>query len=628
MLSIQDEDLIFLISLPRSGSTLLQHILASHSKIAATAEPWVLFPAALALRKGALVGDYNANIGLVALSEFLGQLEDGEDRYYTAVRTMALDLYGAFVTKQGRQRFLDKTSRYYLILPEIFRIFPKARYVFLLRNPLAVLASYLDYMVFGNIVRLGEAGIRNDLFDGYRLIRQGIRYFGDDAIVVRYEDLVENPENTISVLCEKLKLDFEPKMLNYGEQVGLLPGKMVDPKSIQKHQAPVKDHLATWQSRFSTRQERHLARAFLAHLGTELVNSLGYSFEQLESSVAAPGWGWRPLVRWNLLMLPPGRRTRIQKSELGITSAWQKDGLGGISKRLGKRGGKMILALFRQALRVCRKRVKTILYARPRPRWATAICKRDSSYHAYPPQAVSSEYQLVENPKLLASQLEYGWRTRSVADRQLAAYRPLLDEMHRGNPRQDFKAAAQALCLTKLNALTLLEVGCGNGYYSEVLSFLTRRPIQYTGLDYSQSMVESARATYAQHQFVVASATELPYPDQSFDVVWSGTVLMHLVNYERAIEEASRVSHHFCIFHSTPVLSENATTFLTKRAYGTPVVEVILNQLEFESLLHNHGLVIRHILESLPYQPGNVIKGAMHTLTYVCEKVDASESRT
>jgi SAM-dependent methyltransferase len=241
------------------------------------------------------------------------------------------------------------------------------------------------------------------------------------------------------------------------------------------------------------------------------------------------------------------------------------------------------------------------------------------SSQKYGSQAVSSDHEVVD-PSQLSSESLRGWQAPSVAKRQHVAYLSLLKEMYQGNPRQDFVVAAQALRLASLPNPRVLEIGCGNGYYSEVLPYLSGRRIEYVGLDYSHAMIESAREQYPHRQFIIGDAILLPFADNFYDIVWSGTILMHLRDYERAIAETCRVARRFCIFHSTPVLADGHTTFLSKKAYGTTVVEVIMNQVELENLLHDYGLVIRHVLESLPYDVGGVVAGTVNTLTYVCEK--------
>ncbi len=287
-----------------------------------------MFPAAYALRPGALLADYNAHVGQIALSEYLAQLDNGEDQYFVALRKMALHLYDAFLTKHNAEVFLDKTSRYYLILPELVRTFPEAKYVFLVRNPLAVLASFLNTMVNDSPYGLSEPGVRKDLLEGYKLIRQGIEQVGDDAIVINYEELVGEPEATIALLCKRLKIPFEPEMLNYGKKLGVLPGKLVDPKSIHKHDTPVKDYVDAWQSLFVTSQERYIAQVFLTHLGPELVNSFGYSYQDLYATVPFDENRWAPVAKWDVLMTPRDQRNYLKSCKIAIAyifHTWQKE---------------------------------------------------------------------------------------------------------------------------------------------------------------------------------------------------------------------------------------------------------------------------------------------------------------
>ena len=84
-------------------------------------------------------------------------LPDGEDDYWSALRGFALELY-AKAAEPDATHFLDKTPRYHYIAPELFRLFPDAKVVFLWRNPLAVVASIVETWTQGQVERGPVAG--------------------------------------------------------------------------------------------------------------------------------------------------------------------------------------------------------------------------------------------------------------------------------------------------------------------------------------------------------------------------------------------------------------------------------------------------------------------------------------
>ena len=89
----------------------------------------------------------------------------------------------------------------------------------------------------------------------------------------------------------------------------------------------------------------------------------------------------------------------------------------------------------------------------------------------------------------------------------------------------------------------ILNVGCGPG---TVTAGLARRSGRVMGLDMSAEMVEEARRHAADcgldnASFQVGSAYDLPWDDDSFDVVYAHQVLQHLPDPVRALREARRV---------------------------------------------------------------------------------------
>jgi len=238
-----------------------------------------------------------------------------------------------------------------------------------------------------------------------------------------------------------------------------------------------------------------------------------------------------------------------------------------------------------------------------------------------PPTRASADYSLLSRESAEHG-LYNGWHDHSVAERQDAAYRLLIQEMYAGQPRQDFLVAADALRYTGMDHPLILEVGCGSGYYNEILSYLLDRSVRYLGLDYSAAMLQRARKRYCEQLFVLGDATALPFADGTLDVVMNGVSLMHISSYETAIAEARRVAARWCIFHTVPVLRNRQTTFLQKKVYGEPAFEVIFNEAELHQILEQGGLVVRQVLESIPYELKLVVGEPTVTKTYVCEVRD------
>jgi len=220
-----------------------------------------------------------------------------------------------------------------------------------------------------------------------------------------------------------------------------------------------------------------------------------------------------------------------------------------------------------------------------------------------------------------------GWLSDRTAARQDRAYSRLVAAMKRGTPRVDLAIAAEAVAATDITNVQVIEVGCGGGYYSEIFTHLLEGKVQYSGTDYSEPTIRRARRRYPSLPFCVGDATGLPFADRTFDVVFDGAALMHILEYETAIREAARVASRYCIFHGVPTFEGHRTTYLRKYAYGAPVIEIVFCEDEFISICESAGLQLVRQWTGLPYDVSHVTGYRSRAETFLFARVDRPRTR-
>jgi Sulfotransferase family len=269
-------NLIFLISQPRAGSTLLQRVLGGHPAIHTVSEPWLMLHPVYALR--GVQAEYGGHLAHPALLDFLRALPAGEDTYLEAVRLMCSYLYDSALEQANKSLFLDKTPRYYLIVPELLRIFPEARFIIMLRNPLAVVASIVSTWTTWHSSSL--SAWRDDLLRAPELLLAAISQAGKRGIVVRYEEFVEGPEIEVTRLCQHLGIPFHTEMIDYAAS-GLPRWALGDQVGLYSRTQPDGSRSLAWTRQLRQPRTWRAAHGYLHLLGRETVNALGYRFDEV-----------------------------------------------------------------------------------------------------------------------------------------------------------------------------------------------------------------------------------------------------------------------------------------------------------------------------------------------------------
>jgi hypothetical protein len=242
------EKLIFLIGSPRSGSTLLQRMIGSHSAIFTHPEPHLITPLAyLGYHDTVDAAPYDHINAAAAFRELVAELPRGEEDYLDALRAYADTLYGRLTEAAGAAYFLDKTPAYGLVLPFLTKLYPRARYVVLTRHPFAILHSVAHSFFAGDYHQAQEF---NPIVQRYvPAVGALLRERPVDCVHVRYEDVVQDPEASMRRILEHLGLPFEPGCVEYGQQQHITKS-FGDPHSVERHTRPVTDSLDKWAQDF------------------------------------------------------------------------------------------------------------------------------------------------------------------------------------------------------------------------------------------------------------------------------------------------------------------------------------------------------------------------------------------
>ena len=230
---------IFILGLPRAGSTLLEQILASHSAVEATAE-------------------------LPLISQIAGELGGGRRRseqnlYPQCLTSMSRDqreslgqryLDGASTYRADKPFFIDKMPNNWVHIGLIKTILPNATIIDARRHPMAAcFANFKQLFARGQEFTYGLEEIGHYYADYMRLMDHWHSVLPHGLMTVQYETVVEDLETQVRVLLDHCNLPFEEQCLRYYEK-----DRAVRTASSEQVRQPIyRDALSVWQ-----RYEAHL----------------------------------------------------------------------------------------------------------------------------------------------------------------------------------------------------------------------------------------------------------------------------------------------------------------------------------------------------------------------------------
>jgi amino acid adenylation domain-containing protein len=293
---------IFILSPPRSGTTLLRVMLAGHPGLFAASELQLLGFNTLAERQRAYSGKYSLWLegAIRAVMELKGCGAGEANRLiqeYTQQGLTTQELYALLQEWIGDRVLVDKSPSYVLdlaTLEKAERDFRDPLYIHLVRHPYSMIRSFENYHM-DQVLFLKPHPFPPRLLGELVWIishQNAMRFLhgipDDRQFHLRYEDLVARPDLCMQNLCRSLSLEFRPEMLDPYANVstkmtdGIYPeSKPMGDTRFLEHGRIRRDMAESWKG--------VLEDDFLSEITWSLAVSLGFDApEEIDSEFAAP----------------------------------------------------------------------------------------------------------------------------------------------------------------------------------------------------------------------------------------------------------------------------------------------------------------------------------------------------
>ncbi|HEX4959375.1 MAG TPA: non-ribosomal peptide synthase/polyketide synthase, partial [Thermoanaerobaculia bacterium] len=294
---------VFVLSPPRSGSTLLRVMLGGHPELFAPPELELLSFNTLRERSAAFSGrdSFWLEGAIRAVMEIRGcgpeearEILDGCEREDLTTT----ELYGRMQEWLGERILVDKTPSYALdpvILERAEESFEEPLYIHLIRHPGGMIRSFVEAKLDQIFFRHEHGFSRRELAELIWLAsHQNVEAFlqgipADRQHWVRFEDLLREPESVLRGICAFLRLDYDPAM---AEPYQPSSARMTDgPHAESRMLGDVKFHEHSGvDASVADRWRESVPESSLGEATRSLASELGYEIALEEGE-------WQPIER-------------------------------------------------------------------------------------------------------------------------------------------------------------------------------------------------------------------------------------------------------------------------------------------------------------------------------------------
>ena len=215
---------VFIVGVPRAGTTLLQSILCNSEQYFPIPETHFFSKVAFGIPKKNLNAYQKEKLLRILKRKSRIDIDPAQLLTLNSKKAIFEFIIGQYNSK-NKETFLEKTPRHIFHYSEIMHHYPDARFICMIREPRNTVSSILQMRPETNksVARVAYfyCKLANRIFEISK---------NKNVIVVRYEDMVNNTKETIYDVCEFLQLPYNSHLL---EDVAA-PSAIIAPNEIWK----------------------------------------------------------------------------------------------------------------------------------------------------------------------------------------------------------------------------------------------------------------------------------------------------------------------------------------------------------------------------------------------------------
>ncbi len=200
-------DPVFIVGMPRSGTTLLQGILSNTGNYFPMPETHFFSRATYGLRENDLSQKDCQTIRRILYRKARIEVAEDAFRHLNSQKEVFEYVIGQF-NPDKKNTFLEKTPRHIFFYSKICSYYPSAKFICMIREPKNIVSSRLRKHPKRKKSLIRLALLYNKISAAILKIESK-----DNVIVVRYEDLTADNKSSLIKICEFLNIPYDRQLL-------------------------------------------------------------------------------------------------------------------------------------------------------------------------------------------------------------------------------------------------------------------------------------------------------------------------------------------------------------------------------------------------------------------------------